>query len=258
MRKILKNKPLIEAIFEMRWELEEEKESKFKLDPHYKLLIGRLYDKLNNQYPYHEQLPSTNIPDIMANYIVQNRFRKAENEWPLIQLGPGIMTVNDTEGYIWEDFQKRITQAIDYLYDVYPNSNEDLILNKIMLRYIDAVNFDFENLDIFSFLKENMNFNLEFNQKLFEDNVAIEPKPSNINLTFNFKSLEPKGIVYLRFASGKVKESNALIWETVVQSFSEDAPKIHKDIFNWINNAHNLTDNWFFKLIEGNLLKRFE
>ena len=66
IRKVLKNKPLAEAIFELRWELQEPAQG-MKVDPHYKILIGVMYDKV-------------------------------EDEWPLIKIGPGIITLNDTGG----------------------------------------------------------------------------------------------------------------------------------------------------------------
>jgi hypothetical protein len=31
-----------------------------------------------------------------------------------------------------------------------------------------------------------------------------------------------------------------------------------EDILNWVSNAHDLTHKWFFMIIEGDLLKRFE
>ena len=93
----LKNKPLIEAIFEIRWKLQEGPEKGMRIDPHYKLLIGRIYEKIKDKYTFHEQLPTASMPDEIAGYIIQHRFRKKENEWPLIQLGPGIITLNDTK-----------------------------------------------------------------------------------------------------------------------------------------------------------------
>lgn len=86
MRKILKNKPLVEAIFELRWNLQEPSPG-MRVDPHYKLLIGRLYDKLNDEYPFHEQLPTATMPDEIAGYVVRHRFRKDKDKWPLIQIG---------------------------------------------------------------------------------------------------------------------------------------------------------------------------
>ena len=45
--------------------------------------------------------------------------------------------------------------------------------------------------------------------------------------------------------------------ETTVISAGEIC--LNKDeIEQWIKKAHDLTDDWFFKLIEGELQKRFE
>ncbi|MCX6750116.1 MAG: hypothetical protein NTZ83_01545 [Candidatus Pacearchaeota archaeon] len=47
---ILKNKPLVEAIFELRWQLKEIQPG-VKVDPNYKMLIGRVYERLKEEYP---------------------------------------------------------------------------------------------------------------------------------------------------------------------------------------------------------------
>jgi len=87
-----------------------------RVDPHYKILVGSLYEQLKEEYPFHQQLPTAFIPDEMLGYLVQHRFRKGENQWPLVQIGPGIITVNDTEGYIWEDFKNRIERVVNILF----------------------------------------------------------------------------------------------------------------------------------------------
>ena len=255
-RKILKNKPLVEAIFELRWELQEQ-QSGVKIDPHYKILIGRIYDRVRNEYPYHEQLPTATIPDEMAAYIVQHRFRKEKDKWPLIQIGPGIITLNDTEGYVWEDFKVRITNLLNILFDAYPNAERNLKINGLLLRYIDSVNFDYEKDNIFNFLNENMKITVKLHEKLFE-NTGVSKLPYRFDLRFSFPSTKPKGVVHLRFVRGKRRESDALIWESAVQSIGEDAPKLKEEIAIWVNESHDLTDDWFFKIIEGELLKRFE
>ena len=94
LRKILKNKPLVEAIFELKWELEEPTPG-IKVDKHYKILIGSLYEKIKSDYPYIEQLATSSMPDEISGYIVQHRFRKEENGWPLVQIGPGIVTLTN-------------------------------------------------------------------------------------------------------------------------------------------------------------------
>lgn len=255
-RRELKNKPLVEAIFELRWNLKETSPG-IKIDSHYKLLIGRLYDKFQKEYKFHEQLLAAAIPDEMAGYMVQHRFRKDKDKWPLIQLGPGIITFNETEGYEWEDFKNQIINVLDNLFELYPDAQENLKVNSLLLRYIDAIDFDFKKDDIFSFLKDKMKINITLYQKLFEK-TGIDRTCENIDLRFSFPSENPKGIMHLRFARGKKEGTDALIWETAVRSNAEDAPRVKKNIVKWLAVSHNLTNDWFFKIIEGELLRRFE
>jgi len=255
-RKILKNKPLVEAIFELRWKLQE-LASGMKIDPHYKILIGRIYDRVKDEYPFHEQLPTATIPDEIAGYVVQHRFRKDKDKWPLIQIGPGIITLNDTEGYIWEDFEKRIRKLLDVLYEAYPDSGNDLEVDRLLLRYIDAVDFDYEKENLFKFLEEKLKVNIQIHEGLFKE-TDVNNLPLNIDLRFTFPSIKPKGAIHLRFGRGKRKNVDALIWETVVQSIENDVPNNKEGIIAWVEAAHSLTDDWFFKMIEGELLRRFE
>ncbi|RLB07039.1 MAG: hypothetical protein DRG59_06980 [Deltaproteobacteria bacterium] len=255
-RKILKNKPLVEAIFELRWQLQEPNPG-MKLDPHYKILIGRVYDRVKEEYPFHEQLPTATMPDEIAGYVVQHRFRKQKNEWPLIQIGPGIITLNDTESYVWEDFERRIIHLLDVLFDAYPDAENNLNINWLLLRYIDAVDFCYEEDDIFAFIKDKLKLNIILYEKLFEK-TGVKNIPLGFDLKFSFPATKPKGSVHLRVLRGKREGRDALIWETHVQSVGDEVPEDKIRIRSWIDNAHTLTDDWFFKMIEGDLLRRFE
>ena len=255
-RKILKNKPLVEAIFEVRWELQEPSPG-MKIDPHYKILIGRIYDRVKDEYPFHEQLSTATMPDEIAGYVVQHRFRKNKDQWPLIQIGPGIITLNDTEGYIWEDFERRIIHMLNVLFEAYPDPDNNLRINRLLLRYIDSVDFNYEKDDIFSFLNKNLKINISIYEKLFKE-TGVSNLPLGFDLRFSFPAKKPKGAVHLRFARGKRQNVDVLIWETHVQSVGEDSPKTKDQISIWVIKAHTLTDDWFFKMIEGELLRRFE
>jgi uncharacterized protein (TIGR04255 family) len=256
VRKVLENKPLVEAIFELRWKLQEPTPG-VKIDPHYKILIGRAYDRVQDKYPFHEQLPTATMPDEIAGYVVQHRFRKAEDEWPLIQIGPGIITLNDTEGYIWGTFREGVSQVLETLFEAYPEAEKNLKIQGLLLRYIDAIDFDYENDDIFTFLKDKMKMNLELHEQLF-DGTGVSKKPRGFDLRLSFPSTNPEGAIHLRFARGKRKDENALIWETQVQSIGDATPTSKDEINTWIDSAHKLTDDWFFKIIEGELKGRFE
>lgn len=254
-RKILKNKPLIEAIFELKWGLQEIREN-VKIDPHYKILIGSLFSKLRDEYPYHEMLPAASIPDDIAGHVIQHRFRRGKSEWPLIQIGSGILTVNDTEGYKWEDFEKRINTAINALIESYPEL-ENLKISSILLRYIDAVELDFDSTNIFDFLSQKMKIGITLNADFF-NNTGVDSNPSSFDWRYSFPCKKPMGVIHLRFVRGKKDDKDALIWETMVQSTGENVPVIASGVADWLNSAHDLTDDWFFKLIEGELERRFE
>jgi uncharacterized protein (TIGR04255 family) len=66
--------------------------------------------------------------------------------------------------------------------------------------------------------------------------------------------------VTVGFATGQKDGTDpAIIWEIQVQSLQSQIPnKTNKDFGKWIDSAHNITDDWFFKLIQGDLYEVFQ
>ena len=253
--KILKNKPLVEAILELRWELPTQTAPGMETDPHYRLLLGRFSERVERDYPYHEPLPTTQIPDAMAAHMPQHRFRTAEGRWPLIQVGPGLMTVNETERYSWDDFKARCEKAVLDLYDAHP-AKQSFRVQDVTLRYIDALGVDFERESVFAFLEDKMKTSISLPQSLF-DNGLVKRNPAAFIWQVSFPHDDPGGIITLRFASGKHNDKSALIWETLVQTPRDRVPAIPDGFSEWIRKAHDLIEDWFFKIIEGELERRF-
>lgn len=237
--------PLVEAIFEMKWKLDQSSPG-VKADPNYKLLVGRFYDRLcEKDYPFHEQLPTANMPDEMAPYIIQHRFRKKEGGWPLIQLGPGIVTFNETEGYDWPDFQRRLTELLTQFFASYPNPKK-IQVEELTLRYIDATDFNY-NQNILTFLKDKMGMDIVMPETLFKETMI-----SNSPLALDFRITYPytNGGATIRFARGTRNNKDALISETVVNSKGKGVPQSQEEIIKWIVKSHDLTHIWFIKLYE--------
>ena len=251
----LSKAPLVEAILEVHWKLIEQAPG-VATDPKYKVLVGRLYDRLEEVYPFHEPLPTASMPDEMLGYVVQHRFRSAENRWPLVQVGPGVVTLNETENYAWDDFEVRSKQLIGCLFAAYPDAPHSLNITSLQLRYIDAIPFEFDRDNIFAFMADKLKINLAFPPAMFQ-NAPIQSLPVNFSTLFSFPTHDPKGAIRLRFARGRRNEQDALIWETVVQSDGADVPEMPTGFQAWLSGAHTLTHNLFFKLIEGPLEESF-
>ena len=251
----LKNKPLVEAILEFKWELPAQTPTRIEVDPHYRLLLGRFSEKVESDYPFHEPLPTTQIPDAMVAHMPQHRFRTSEEKWPLIQIGPGLMTVNETEGYTWSDFKQRCDKAVRSLFNAHP-AKEQFNAQDLTLRYIDAVDVDFSRESVFNFLQDKMKTSIFLPDGLFSDG-RVKKKPTAFNWQASFLTDDPVGIITLRFAIGSYKDKPALIWETLVQVAREHIPTIPDGFSEWLEKAHDLTDDWFFKMIEGELERRF-
>lgn len=255
-KKDLKNKPLVEAILELKWLLPAPETPGTEVDPHYRLLLGRFSERVESDYSFHEPLPTAQIPDAMAAHMVQHRFRTSDGKWPLVQIGPGIMTVNETNGYTWDDFKDRCIKAVQNLFDAHP-AKQKFAVQDLTLRYIDAVEVDFRQENVFKFLQEKMKTKISLPDTLF-DGGRVNESPMAFNWQASFPHSDPGGLVTLRFGVGQRSGKSALIWETSVQAAHERIPAIPDGFSGWLDKAHDLTDDWFFKLIEGELERRFQ
>lgn len=247
----LNNKPLVEAMFELRWGLDGA--PGVAVDPYYQLLIGQLAVALKDDFPAWEKLPIAEVPENLAPFAPHYRFRAAQDRWPLVQLGPGLLTVNDTEGYVWEDFFPLCAKVLDALFRVYPNADENLKIFECTLRYIDADALSGETA--LAFLKK-LHISVSVPDALFTDG-RIDSHSLGLGLLLAYPSIEPKGLFQVSFNQGRKNDQDALIWETQVLSRGADVPRQTEPLKAWLKAAHDTMHNWFFRQIEGELLEKY-
>ena len=152
MEKVLKNPPLKEVIFELHWELPETTESGQKSDPNYRRFLARMEEAITGEYKEYRPLPAADVPEKLVPYVIQHQFWAAPSTWPVVQVGPGIIAVNHTAGYHWADFREQISYLVESFFKAYPNPR-NLNLIKILLKYINARKLDYEQENVFAFLK---------------------------------------------------------------------------------------------------------
>ena len=244
--------PLVEAIFDFKWRLTPSPErGGAATDPNYKLVLGSFFGQVKTEYPVPEELPAARVPDEFVPHIVQHRFRREQDGYPLVQLGPGILAVNDTSGYSWTTFEPRIAKAIADLLEVYPGT---LAAEAVLLRFVNAIPLNFAEADAFQVLRDSLNVDVRYPADLF-DGVPADKRPSTLAFESSHRLTDPPGMGIVKFSSGEVGGVPHLLFETNVVSAGDEAPGIEA-LKEWLASAHNVSRSWFFALIKGPLEDR--
>jgi uncharacterized protein (TIGR04255 family) len=245
----LTTKPLIEALVEVKWG------SAAEPDQDYPILAGRLYERLQKEYPFIEHLVPQELPIPISMHLVRHRYRIRKDGWPLVQVGPGIVTFNETSNYNWENFRAQVEKVIGATFEAHPN-REQLRVNNLLLRYINALEFDYLTGDVLTFLKENLKITMQIPESLFVEG-DLGRNPSTFALQLGYSSQKPPGTIVVRFATGQKETKSALLWEINFPSTKQDVPKMPEGFSDWLKGAHELIDRWFFELVRGRLLESF-
>ncbi len=244
----LPHKPLVEAILELRWGAAEP-QAPGSADPQYKLLPGRFFERVKERYPFFEELDSAKVPPELVPHIVQYRFRPGDNEWPLIQLGPGVLTTNQTEAYSWAAFQEQCRFAVD-AYFASHEAPATLSSPRAMLRYIDAVESGDESPA--AFVERYLKVPTSLPATLRDDARLARPTPETLLFQWRF-DLASGGAMNVKITSGTLRGNRSINWELLV----EGQPEMPAKFEDWLTASHELLHDWFFALVEGELLERF-
>ncbi|MGB4751217.1 MAG: TIGR04255 family protein [Fervidobacterium sp.] len=251
--RVLKNSPLTEAYFEMRWVLIGAGQAEL-IQSSYDVMLEHLINVIKDAYPYHNELPLASLPAGLTMYFIQHQFRKGRNKWPMIQIGPGIVTLNTAEKYSWLDFEERILQLFDAIADGYSNTGFELKPNWFVLRYTSGVELD--RKDITAFLSQNFRMNVNVDEKIFKG-TNVGSLPLGADLKFFFPCDKPKGTVNLRFGQGKKNEKETIFWE--VEMLKEyGVLKDRRKIVEWCEQSHEILEHVFFNMLQEEFLARFE
>ena len=250
----LANKPLVEALFELRWKLDE---NQARGTTAFRLLFGRYYDRIRATYPEVEDLPASAVPESMTPYIVRHRFRTAKDQWPVTQIGPGIMSVNETEKYRWEPFRKRIEETSQAIFDGFPREMSPFEPTQAELRYINMIPYEVWNGGITEFIAKNLHTTIKLDDRLFNG----PPKTGNergLDFSISYRLTKPQATGTLSFATGANEDKTGILWQLIIRSYPGHVPDTHEKIMSWSDEAHDVVDSWFFTLARGSLMETFD
>lgn len=223
-----------EAIFEFRWGSQQATpETLPSLD--YKLFLGNILNNVKNEYPVTKTLNNAKVPEELANGLVQYQFRKSDSEFPLLQAGPGVFTVNENNFSSLGKFKDVSLKGFDVLYKSYPN-HSTLNSFKLVLNFICGKEFDFAGQNVNDYINSQTRLNITIAPKLLKE-TGIEGKIKNIEAKLTLNSKNPQGKLVILIGKGKKEKKDALVWNiSLVSEFKNITG--HKDIIqSWFTRA---------------------
>jgi len=242
---LLKNAPLIEVIAELHWRLKPIFGSKAAaLDPHLDEYIAS-FSKASGSAGF--SFVEKNIPDDVPRELLAHqsllRFRKAANEWPLFQVGPGLFAANITPPYRgWKSFDPILRQGIEILLNSYPT--QYLEIERIELRYLDGFTAKHGLTDdLGEFLRKDLFFGGRSDSLtgLIADNGTLIQTGQQV-----FPTKSPKGSnAILELGTGAVGSETAIMAQFIVRGGKIEGELTVDEILNWYNEAHSTMHEWF-------------
>jgi len=193
---------------------------------------------VREKFPFYRRIPSPIVPPAWLNRRPVHQFRKGEDQWPVLQLGPGLFTANDTEKtYVWEaELRPLIEYGLDALVKSY---KEPPSFEKVALRYIDAVELEGEFKDDFiKFIETNLQVRVLGS---FEEGGTVRNQSiSQVYL------LADDSTLHLTISDGRRNKRPAVVWQTAI--VKEEQLKV-EEIKNWISHAHSTLSDLFKRML---------
>jgi uncharacterized protein (TIGR04255 family) len=151
-----------------------------------------------------------------------------------------------------------LRQAVEALLDSYPQKIAPLNFSQATLRYVDAVPLNTlgDGIGVLEFLKDHLHTSVSIDPLLFDD-PEIAKAPDGLNVRFNFPLQKPHGVGVLSFTTGMKENIPSIIWENMVICREQHVPSTLEGFDAWFEEAHTITDRWFFTLCRGKLLTSF-
>jgi uncharacterized protein (TIGR04255 family) len=238
----LPNAPLLEVIFELRWQIRQKSDL-----TKYQYLLGDLYSSLKDIYPIRESLAPPEVPtDILINNPV-HRFRKEKNQYPLVQLGPGVLTLNTTDNnYFWEEFYELAKKLNQEFFSVFPVENEAFKSN---LLYIDFFKFDFKNQNVNEFINDSFNINIE------QGFIKKTGNPFHLDLGFYYETDLGNLSVTLKKGKNGDKE-DGIVMQTTLRG--QESMETVENVLSWLNRSHDFSSDLFKEITKGKLYNSFQ
>jgi len=244
----LPHAPLVEVIFDMRWDSSLEKDlEKFQFT------LGTMFSSLKDDFPIIKKLQPAQLPIGALLNAPSHRFLpNIETSYPVYQIGPGVLSVNTVDKYYeWDDFSKIACKVANTFINLYKFDNDKKLT--LSLKYLDFYDVNFNEINIYKYLMANFHVDIK------SPNIDETENPTVLNFATAFKT--NFGMMNLKINTGiindiKFKKTGLIIDNTI--NLSIRAGDWDKIIPNWLNESHNYLSDYFKKMTDGKKYESFK
>lgn len=240
--------PLVEVVFELRWGAVEKRGSEVDFtfpESDVRFFAGQFHKVATEQgFPIHEVLQHQLN---MVPHAVVDRYRPGVGEWPCLQTGLGIFTVNQlNDGYDWKPFRESVLEGLAILDKGHPDGLSGIVPRYVELRYIDGLIFG-DGEKPLVFMRDKLELSFDIPKKLLES-TRVTPQPRHIALAYGLPSSSPAGVIHLDIKEAQINGRPGFAATTTVRSAGSDCPKL-SHIEAWLEEAHALQLESFHALV---------
>jgi uncharacterized protein (TIGR04255 family) len=237
--------PLQEAIFELHWALEETDLGVLH-DKDFDLAIGIFKDRVKTAFPVHERLQSASTHPIRMLGIPSHQFWKKDYQSPVLQFGPGVLTVNDIGAdYAWKGrYKDAVKMAIKHWEASY---SERKVVESIRLQYLNGVDIGTMPPDVFVD---------ELLQTRIHNGFGRPGKVGQFAIAQAFE-LEDGSTLTLNISNGKNNTTgvNSVFFRIILEKSEGEIPVT--SIMAWTTFAHAEISKFFKDLLHPSYYERF-
>jgi uncharacterized protein (TIGR04255 family) len=251
--------PLVEVIAEVHWSLKQlHSAPNAWIDPYFDLFRDQFLAASSANLPFVEQLVPKEIPvEFVANQ-PHLRLRPEQNGWPLVQIGPGILTVNAVPPYDgWSHHRDFLNWVLEALWNSYPLAAQTLKVSQLHLRYIDAFDDTFGLERYSDFVSGNLGIANPI-RKSVVDSVVADGTDVTFAVDSQFQNKSPEGSIgRVRVNRGQANGKDAVIVEFHCDSQTTALPQVTGAVGGWFDEAHATLHTMFDQTISDDLKGKF-
>jgi uncharacterized protein (TIGR04255 family) len=260
----LPNAPLAEAVFELRWALEgdENLPQALRSDPGFSALISE-FTLLARSAGFRFQRDMVPIHQAGGWGVFRRFYKQDGQEFPLLQIGPGIFAANQSADYDWKSFRKLVQSGLKSVLKAYPRSKlYPLRPAHLELRYVDV--FDpglFAAESFFAFTRAATHMDLIVPEFLTNGKQFGPLNGGRVQLSWPVRG-EQDTQFNLDYASALKETKNVIQLSSKVVTIGKGLPKtaasLPSFVDNWLEAAHDLLSPFFKQFVRPETLDRFK